>query len=138
VLRASAHSIGAPEYVGFSWATCRAVRRTYRERLIEQLQESRASAADHSVRYDRDLAILIGLEPKEPLALVRPGHTTTIANIAWPAGPDGKSARQIKPAVLPLIMLGERLPTRLRKLPPVPSPRRALERVATVIVRTSS
>ena len=57
-------------------------------------------------RYDRDLSVLRKLEPKEPLAIVRPGHTTPKANIAWPAGVDGKVVRQIKPAVLPLVMLG--------------------------------
>jgi hypothetical protein len=136
VLRASAVAIGTPEYIGFSWATCRDVRRTYRETLIEQLQEDRASAEDTS-RYDRDIATLSALEPKEPLAIVRPGHTTPKANIAWPAGADRKSARQIKPAVLPLVMLGTHLPARLRKLPPAPTPRHfRLARVDTEIEST--
>lgn len=133
VLRESATSIGTPDYIGFSWATCRDVRRTYRETLIEQLRESRAAAEDTS-RYDRDIALLTNLEPKEPLAFVRPGHTTPKANIAWPAGADGKPVRQIKPAVLPLVMLGTRLPPRLRKLPPAPTPRHfRLARVDTEI-----
>ena len=136
VLRESTTSIGTPDYIGFSWATCRDVRRTYREALIEQLQESRAGAEDTS-RYDRDIALLTNLEPKEPLALVRPGHTTPKANIAWPAAPDGKSVRQIKPAVLPLVMFGTRLPSRLRKLPPAPTPRHfRLARVDTEIEPT--
>lgn len=122
VLRESPQSIGTPEYIGFSWATCRDVRRTYREQLLEQLRESRADADDPS-RYDRDLEILSRLEPHEPLALVRPGHTTPKANIAWPADADGTSARTIKPAVLPLVMLGKSLPTRFRKLPAAPTPR---------------
>ena len=122
VLRESATSIGTPDYIGFSWATCRDVRRTYRETLIEQLRESRA-AADDTSRYDHDIALLTDLEPKEPLAFVRPGHTTPKANIAWPAGIDGKPVRQIKPAVLPLVMLGTCLPPRLRKLPSAPTPR---------------
>lgn len=136
VLRERTTSIGTPDYIGFSWATCRDVRRTYREALIEQLQESRADVEDTS-RYDRDIALLTVLEPKEPLALVRPGHTTPKANIAWPAAPDGKSARQIKPAVLPLVMFGTRLPSRLRKLPPAPTPRHfRLARVDTEIEPT--
>jgi DNA replication terminus site-binding protein Ter len=136
VLRESATSIGTPDYIGFSWATCRDVRRTYRETLIEQLQESRAAADDPS-RYDRDMAALTDLEPKEPLAFVRPGHTTPKANIAWPAGIDGKPVRQIKPAVLPLVMLGTSLPPRLRKLPSAPTPRHfRLARVDTEIEPT--
>ena len=133
VLRESATSIGTPDYIGFSWATCRDVRRTYRETLIEQLQENRAGEEDTS-RYDRDIALLTALDPKEPLALVRPGHTTPKANIAWPAAADGKPVRQIKPAVLPLVMFGTHLPSRLRKLPPAPTPRHfRLARVDTEI-----
>ena len=136
VLRESATSIGTPDYIGFSWATCRDVRRTYRETLIEQLRESRA-AADDTSRYDHDIALLTDLEPKEPLAFVRPGHTTPKANIAWPAGADGKPVRQIKPAVLPLVMLGTCLPPRLRKLPSAPTPRHfRLARVDTEIEPT--
>jgi hypothetical protein len=122
VLRESARSIGTPDYIGFSWATCRDVRRTDREVLIQQLEEGRGDA-DDVARYDRDLSVLRKLEPKEPLAIVRPGHTTPKANIAWPAGMDGKVVRQIKPAVLPLVMLGKRLPERFRRLPAAPTPR---------------
>jgi DNA replication terminus site-binding protein (Ter protein) len=136
VLRESASSVSSPDYIGFSWATCRDVRRTYREALIQQLEESR-SAVEDTAHYDRDIARLTDLEPKEPLALVRPGHTTPKANIAWPAGPDGKSLRQIKPAVLPLVMFGTRLPSRLRKLPAAPTPRHfRLARVDTEIEPT--
>jgi hypothetical protein len=122
VLRESERSIGTPDYIGFSWATCRDVRRTDREVLIQQLEEGRG-AADDVARFDRDLAALRKLEPKEPLAIVRPGHTTPKANVAWPAGVDGKVVRQIKPAVLPLVMLGRRLPERFRRLPAAPTPR---------------
>src|SRR4029077_5285720 len=62
VLRQSAKSIGTPEYIGFSWATCRDVRRTYREKLIEELRERRADADDSS-RYDRDIEALSNLQP---------------------------------------------------------------------------
>ncbi len=132
VLRESERSFGTPEYIGFSWATCRDVRRTYRETLIQQLEEGKASAEDVA-GYDRDLSVLKRLEPREPLAIVRPGHTTPKANIAW-AGPDGKPVRQIKPAVLPLVMLGRHLPVRFRKLPPAPTPRHfRLARIDTEI-----
>lgn len=134
VLRESDRSIGTPEYIGFSWATCRDVRRTYRESLIQQLREGRASA-ENVAGYDRDLSILSQLDPQEPLAIVRPGHTTPKANIAWAAGPGGrKPVRQIKPAVLPLVMLGRGLPVRFRKLPAAPTPRHfRLARVDTEI-----
>ncbi len=133
VLRESERSFGTPEYIGFSWATCRDVRRTYRETLIQQLEEGKASAEDVA-GYDRDLSVLKRLEPREPLAIVRPGHTTPKANIAWAAGPDGKPVRQIKPAVLPLVMLGRHLPVRFRKLPPAPTPRHfRLARIDTEI-----
>ncbi len=121
ILRESAAWLGTPEYIGFSWATCRDVRRTYREALLEQLNEDRNSS-DDTARYDHDIATLTALEPNEPLAFVRPGHTTPKANIAWPAPANGKSARQIKPAVLPLVMFGKHLPPRLRRLPPAPTP----------------
>jgi hypothetical protein len=133
VLRPGVGSIGTPEYIGFSWATCRDVRRTYREKLIEQLREARADAEDSS-QYDRDIDVLLQLEANEPLALVRPGHTTPKANIAWPAGPDGTTLRQIKPAILPLVMFGRQLPARLRKLPAAPTPKHfRLSRVDTEI-----
>jgi len=133
VLRENAVSIGTPEYIGFSWATCRDVRRTYRETLIQQLEATRSSAEDVS-RYDRDLSVLNQLEPQEPLAIVRPGHTTPKANIAWPAAVGQRSVRQIKPAVLPLLMLGDRLPPRFRKLPVTPTPRHhRLARIDTEI-----
>src|SRR5581483_2737804 len=115
------------------WATCRDVRRTYRESLIQQLEEGRASA-ENVAGYDRDLSILSRLEPEEPLAIVRPGHTTPKANIAWAPGVGRKAVRQIKPAVLPLVMLGRQLPVRFRKLPAAPTPRHfRLARVDTEI-----
>lgn len=137
VLRPGPASIGTPEYIGFSWATCRDVRRSYREALLEQLRESSASAEDPD-RYNRDIAILTQLEPREPLALVRPGHTTPKANIAWPVAEEGTPLRQIKPAVLPLVMFGDRMPDRLRKLPPAPTPRHfRMSRVDTEIEPTA-
>jgi hypothetical protein len=45
-----------------------------------------------------------------------------------------KAVRQIKPAVLPLVMLGRGLPVRFRKLPAAPTPRHfRLARVDTEI-----
>jgi hypothetical protein len=122
ILRESATSTRPPDYISFSWATSRDVRRTYPDLLLEQLRETRATA-DDTGRLDHDIATLSTLDPDEPLALVRPGHTTPKANIAWPAVPGSPPVRQIKPAVLPLVMLGTHLPPRLRKLPPAPTPR---------------
>ena len=133
VLRENATSTRPPDYISFSWATCRDVRRTYPDLLLEQLRETRATAED-TARLDRDISALSALDPEEPLALVRPGHTTPKANIAWPAVAGSTPVRQIKPAVLPLIMLGPHLPPRLRKLPPAPTPRHfRLARIDTEI-----
>jgi DNA replication terminus site-binding protein (Ter protein) len=137
ILRPSADSLISPEYIGFTWTNCREVRRTYRELLIDQLRETRDGADDTS-RYDRDLDLLTSLELNEPLAIVRPGHTTPKANIAWPASMDGKILRQIKPAVLPLVMFGTQLPVRLRKLPPTPHPQNSrLTRIDTELEPTA-
>ena len=122
VLRTREGRLVAPEYIGFTWSSCRDIRRTTREILIEQLGEKRATAEDGSL-YERDLEILHALPKKEPLALVKPGHTKPVANVAWPALNGKDPERQIRPAVLPLIMVGEHLPDRLRKLPAHPAPK---------------
>ena len=133
VLRENETSTRPPDYISFSWATCRDVRRTYPDLLLEQLRETRTTA-DDTTKLDLDIATLGSLDPDEPLALVRPGHTTPKANIAWPALPGSTPVRQIKPAVLPLIMRGTHLPPRLRKLPPAPTPRHfRLARIDTEI-----
>jgi hypothetical protein len=107
----------APEYLGFIWATSRDVRRTSREELLQQAQaeDSRISVAD--------VAVLSELPVGEPLALVRPGHTTPKVNIRWAARDWRPATTSVRIAVLPLILLGDRLPARLRKLPAAPTPK---------------
>ena len=122
ILRTKAGALASPDYIGFTWSSCRDVRRTTREALIKQLKEKRLTTEDGGL-YDRDLQILTALPKDEPLALVRPGHTKPVANISWPASPGIEPERQIRPAVLPLIMVGESLPERLRKLPAAPTPK---------------
>ena len=121
ILRTRSGRLTSPDYIGFTWSSCRDVRRTTREALLEKLKEKRLSGED-SPLYDQDIDILSALPKKEPLALVRPGHTKPVANIAWPAAGNSEPERQIRPAVLPLIMLGAHLPERLRKLPAAPTP----------------
>ena len=122
ILRTKAGALTSPDYIGFTWSSCRDVRRTTREALIKQLKEKHLTT-DASALLDRDLQILSALPRSEPLALVRPGHTKPVANISWPAAAGREPERQIRPAVLPLIMVGEHLPERLRKLPVTPTPK---------------
>lgn len=122
ILRTKSGVLKTPDYIGFTWSSCRDVRRTTREELLDQLKEKRLTGED-SPLYDQDIATLTALPKKEPLALVKPGHTKPVANIVWPA-PTGKDPeRQIRPAVLPLIMVGDHLPERFRKLPAAPTPK---------------
>jgi hypothetical protein len=122
ILRTKTGRLTSPDYIGFTWSSCRDIRRTTREALLEQLKEKRLNG-DDSPLYDQDIEILTALPKKEPLALVKPGHTKPVANIAWPALPGKDPERQIRPAVLPLIMVGDQLPERLRKLPAAPTPK---------------
>jgi len=122
ILRTRSGRLTAPDYIGFTWSSCRDVRRTTREALLDQLKEKRL-AGDDSPLYDQDIAILTALPKREPLALVKPGHTKPVANIAWPALAGKQPERQIRPAVLPLIMVGDGLPERFRKLPAAPTPK---------------
>jgi hypothetical protein len=121
ILRTRSGGLTTPDYIGFTWSSCRDVRRTTREALLHELKEKRLSGED-SFLYDQDIEILSALPKKEPLALVKPGHTKPVANIAWPALTGEEPERQIRPAVLPLIMVGTRLPERFRKLPAAPTP----------------
>jgi hypothetical protein len=118
ILRETAHQTGTLDYVGFMWATSREVRRTSREALLKEAQddERRLSA--------EELEVLRKLPAGEPLALVRPGHTTPKANIRWVARDGAPPTTKVRLAVLPLIVPGEHLPERLRKLPPTPPPKR--------------
>jgi hypothetical protein len=122
ILRTRSGRLTSPDYIGFTWSSCRDVRRTSREALLEQLKEKRLTG-DDSPLYDQDIEILSALPKKEPLALVKPGHTKPVANIAWPALAGMEPERQIRPAVLPLIMVGDELPERLRKLPAAATPK---------------
>ena len=121
ILRTKAGHLTSPDYIGFTWSSCRDVRRTSREALLDELKERRLTGEENPL-YDHDIEILSALPKKEPLALVKPGHTKPVANIAWPSSDGGKPERQLRPAVLPLIMVGSRLPERLRKLPATPTP----------------
>jgi hypothetical protein len=121
ILRTRSGALTSPDYIGFTWSSCRDVRRTNRETLLDELKEKRLSGED-SPLYDQDIEILSALPKKEHLALVKPGHTKPVANIAWPAATGKKAERQIRPAVLPLIMVGDHLPERFRKLPAAPTP----------------
>jgi hypothetical protein len=122
VLRPAPDKLATPDYVGFNWARCRDMRRTSREQLLEQLEERRAAAEDLS-HFDRDLSVLQALPANEPLVIVKPARPVPKANIAWPTTADRDApVREIRPAVLPLVMFGDQLPTRLRKLPAAPTP----------------
>jgi hypothetical protein len=122
VLRPPAGFELTPEYIGFTWASLRDIRRTSREELLKDLQRSdkEMSASD---LVQQDIAALQALPAGEPIALVRSPHPTPKANIAWPAeAANTQPRRASRIAVLPLLMTGDRLPARFRKLPPAPTP----------------
>jgi hypothetical protein len=116
ILRESPEHVGVLDYVGFMWATSREVRRTSREELLGPTEVS----GIHLSEQERET--VTNLPVGEPLAFLRPGHTTPKANIRWVARGQEAPVTCVRIAVLPLIMLGNRLPTRLRKLPPAPTP----------------
>lgn len=118
ILRERPNSAGTLEYVGFMWATSREVRRTSREALLEQ-----ANSPDGTRLTDEDVEVIKHLPAGEPLALVRPGHTTPKANIRWLARERHKPTTKVRLAVLPLIVPGTQLPARLRKLSASPADR---------------
>jgi hypothetical protein len=117
ILRETDEAPGILDYVGFMWATSREVRRTSREALLEE-----ANTNDRLLNPE-ELGILRELPAHEPLAIVRPGHTTPKANIRWAPREGARPTTKVRIAVLPLIVPGERLPERLRKLPPSPPPK---------------
>lgn len=128
VLREDAERIGTPDYVSYSWASCRAVRRTSRDALLEGLADRLASGKGSPRLIRRDLAALGRLPPGEPLALVREAPATVKANVAWPARAGHAATRRVCSAVAPLVMLGSALPVRFRALsaaPPADSERLA-------------
>jgi hypothetical protein len=136
VLRETPKIMGELEYVGFMWATSREVRRTTREALIKEAN------ADERLLTDEDLEVLKQLPINEPLAIVRPGHTTPKANIRWISRNGAPPTTKVRIAVLPLIMLGDQLPERFRPLPPAPAPRNSraartdIEIESTPLLRT--
>jgi hypothetical protein len=138
ILRETPTIVGTLEYVGFMWATSREVRRTTREALIAE------ASRNERVLSDEDLQILRQLPPREALAIVKPGHTTPKANIRWVSRDETSPTTKVRIAVLPLIVPGEDLPERLRKLPPAPPPRHSraartdIEIEPTPLLRTLS
>ena len=118
ILRETEDTPGTLEYVGFIWATLREVRRTSRETLLQQ-----ASQPDARVLSAEDLDTLRSLPANEPLAIVRPGHTSPKANLRWQPRDGAPATSKVRIAVLPLILPGNQLPPRLRKLPPSPAAR---------------
>ena len=120
ILRESADH-HAPDYVGFTWASLRDIRRTSREQLIEDLSKPDPDRPELPGAA-HDLVTLNRLPPGEALAIIRPPHRTPRANIAFPSRTGGPPLRTSKVAVLPLVIEGTTLPARLRKLPPAPLP----------------
>jgi hypothetical protein len=118
ILKESPDNIGVPEYVGFALATSRDVRRTSREELLRQAQ-----SPDSRILSEHDATVLASLPPGEPLAIVKAVHATPKVNIRWPSRDGQAPITRIRIAVLPLILPGDRLPPRLRKLPPAPTPK---------------
>lgn len=127
VLRESEEEIGTPDYVSYSWASCRAVRRTSRDTLIEELSGRLSNGKGAPKLLERDLAVLERLPAGEPLALVRQAPATVKANVAWPGRAGRTVTRRVCSAVAPLVMLGTALPERFRPLPASPP---AAERLA--------
>ena len=117
ILRETDDSPGTLDYVGFMWATSREVRRTSREALLEEANTT------GRVLSPEELETLRNLPPHEPLAIVKPGHTTPKANIRWASRNGVPPTTKVRIAVLPLLVPGEHLPERLRKLPPAPPPK---------------
>ena len=122
VLRESDAHIGTPDYVSFSWSRCRTVRRTSREALIEELTTRLANEARRAQLLERDLVVLKGLPPREPLAIVRKAPATVRVNVRWPAREGMTAARASFSAVAPVVMLGEQLPQKFHPLPSEPEP----------------
>lgn len=111
----------APDYIGFTWAVLRDIRRTSRELLLEELSKPDPDGVELAGAA-QDVVTLTNLPAGEALAIVRPPHRTPRANIAFPAKAGGPPLRASKVAVLPLVVQGTALPARLRKLPAAPLP----------------
>ena len=110
-----------PDYVGFTWASLRDIRRTSREQLLEELRKPDPDGVEWP-GVAQDIVTLTHLPAGEALAIVRPPHRTPRANISFPSKAGGAPLRTSKVAVLPLVIQGTTLPARFRKLPPAPLP----------------
>lgn len=122
VLRESAECIGTPEYIGFMWANMKDVRHSSREEAMDLIKRAQ-SVSNNPIPHDRDLQALAQLPPDEPLAIVHPGRVIPKANIQWPTRSKVRPKPRVRPAVLPLFMLGHHLPARFRPLPAAPTPK---------------
>ncbi len=111
----------APDYIGFTWASLRDIRRTSREALLEELGRPDPNGVEMPGTA-MDVVALTSLPPGEALAIVRPAHLTPRANTSAPSKTGADPLRTSKVAVLPLVLEGTALPARLRKLPPAPLP----------------
>ena len=117
VLRESSEHTRVPDYVSFSWSTCKTVRRSSREALIEELSERLAAGTGSPRLLERDLALLRQLPEREPIAIARKAPPTVRVNVRWPHRDGGRPVRATFSAVAPVVMLGERLPEKFRPLP---------------------
>lgn len=117
VLRESSEHTRPPDYVSFSWSTCKTVRRSSREALIEELSERLAAGTGSPRLLERDLALLRQLPEREPIAIARKAPPTVRVNVRWPPRDGGRPVRATFSAVAPVVMLGERLPEKFRPLP---------------------
>jgi hypothetical protein len=120
ILRESA-DFHAPDYIGFTWASLRDIRRTSRESLLEELGKPHPEGIEIPGTA-QDVVALTSLPAGEALALVRPPHLTPRANTSSPSKAGADPLRTSKVAVLPLVLEGNALPARLRKLPAAPLP----------------
>jgi hypothetical protein len=111
----------APDYIGFTWASLRDIRRASRESLLRELGRPDPDGVEVPGTA-QDIVALKSLPAGEALAIVRPPHLTPRANISSPSKSAAAPLRTSKVAVLPLVLQGHALPARLRKLPPAPLP----------------
>jgi DNA replication terminus site-binding protein (Ter protein) len=111
----------APDYIAFTWASLRDIRRTSREALLQELKKPDPDGVELP-GTGQDIKSLEALPTGEALAIVRPPHVTPRANVSAPSKLGAAPWRSSKIAVLPLILEGTALPARLRKLPAAPLP----------------
>lgn len=118
VLRERPQHTHTPDYVSFSWSSCKTVRRSSREALIEELSARLAAGTGSPRLLERDLALLRQLPEREPIAISRKAPPTVRVNVRWPPREGGsRPLRATFSAVAPVVMLGERLPEKFRPLP---------------------